>query len=818
MTAHTKLPFTPRIGLIILTDLCIICVSLLNLPELLHRPAMPFTPIQQDERLVIGSVSANMRADLTEGETLLSWNHRPLRSLTQLQYELARSGSGDEVILTTHNGTGEQTVRILLQPAHGWFYLGALAAIGCLSWLVAVFLLVKRPDDPVVRIAHWGLVGLSAVVLVAWEGGNGAGVLSAMASVLFFVAYTVSTASFVLFVSLFPRPRWPSSRTHRLFIVIPPMTWSLITAWFHHQTFVHGDLGAFPLYKTWIEVFRIIHWIGLAIGLGILIMGYVNAREPDEQKKAQWLLWGCIVGLSPFLFLTVLPDLLTLQWSVPEELTILFLALIPLSICVAVIRHHLFDIRLVIRRTTVYGLVIAAILSFYALAVAILTGVFTYPAYVTSAGAALLTALLYEPLRRLVYRTVDQRLFRVQYDFRVAEREFFERIRVAPDASSLARTIVTETTRIIPVGKIAFMVLEQPDSRLRMLAHQDFPLLENRHIPFETHHLRTDLRMPVALNGSIEPGVPFELADESVFSRWGICLVSPVLGTDLRPVAFLVLGPKKAGTRFSAEDIHLLTNVSIEIGVALEKLTAQRELVLQHEETRRLEELNQLKTDFISYVSHEFRTPLTSIRVFTELLDTHDPPPEQKKKEYIGVILSEVDRIERMVHNVLTSARLDHHSLVLSLTPVDLVTVIRRCVERMSFRLEQEAVTVTTSFPDAPVMVKGNAEALGHAMANLLDNAVRYSDGRKVIHVSVSSDAASAEASVRDSGMGIPPDSLPLLFRKFYRVEHDRGGTGLGLSLVKHIADAHHGSVHVESKVGQGSTFSLRIPLALENP
>lgn len=409
----------------------------------------------------------------------------------------------------------------------------------------------------------------------------------------------------------------------------------------------------------------------------------------------------------------------------------------------------------------------------------------------------------------------------LKYDFRVVEKVFLENIKMAPDLQSLASTLVNETNSLIPVERIGFFSLRETGHRLTVVSHFGFDTLVERSLQFEFQNLKTSLRTPIALSNKIESGVPFEPADSSVFNRWGLAVVFPIIAQDGSPLAFLVLGPKKSDAKFSSEDIDLLANAAAQTGLAIERLTFQQKLFLEQAENQRLMELNQLKTDFVSYVSHEFRTPLTSIRLYAELLEHPEHRFGEKGKQYTSIIQGEVMRIGRMVNNILDAARMENQSLVSALSPTDLNILARQCLERMEYRLAQQGFKVVLDIPSDPVTVTADGNALQHAIENLLDNAIKYSGNRKKIRVTVSQEATHGICTVQDFGRGISQEALPHLFEKFYRDPSysDRiQGTGVGLTLVKHIVDAHKGKICVTSNPGNGSTFSLLIPLCCQQP
>jgi signal transduction histidine kinase len=232
---------------------------------------------------------------------------------------------------------------------------------------------------------------------------------------------------------------------------------------------------------------------------------------------------------------------------------------------------------------------------------------------------------------------------------------------------------------------------------------------------------------------------------------------------------------------------------------------------------RRESEAAQLKADFVANVSHDLKTPLSLIRVFGETLEMGRVADEAMRQEYYRVITRESERLSRLIENVLDFSRIESGRRTYDFAPVSVEPLVRDTVESFDYVLAQQGFKVTVQvepgLPDVPL----DAEAVSQALANLIDNAIKYSEARKVLTVAATREAAGLALSVQDEGIGIPREEQARIFEKFYRVGRSetqgRRGTGVGLALVRHVADAHGGRVRVESQPGQGSRFTLWLPL-----
>ena len=240
-------------------------------------------------------------------------------------------------------------------------------------------------------------------------------------------------------------------------------------------------------------------------------------------------------------------------------------------------------------------------------------------------------------------------------------------------------------------------------------------------------------------------------------------------------------------------------------------------IVASLSDVTRQHELQQTKNDVISLVSHEMRTPLTAIQGMTELLADYDVGAERRREMNLA-INDEVKRLARMIAEYLDITRLESGVTVLRPSPLRVETLIERILLLLEPVAGQRGIRLVRNFAAGLPALVGDADLLSRAVENLVSNAIKYSPGGTEVTVSAASDDAAVSIQVADQGYGIPEANLARIFEKFYRVPRveDAGvpGTGLGLSLVREIAELHGGSVAVRSEVSAGSTFTLRLPRA----
>jgi signal transduction histidine kinase len=222
-----------------------------------------------------------------------------------------------------------------------------------------------------------------------------------------------------------------------------------------------------------------------------------------------------------------------------------------------------------------------------------------------------------------------------------------------------------------------------------------------------------------------------------------------------------------------------------------------------------------LQSNFVAAVSHEFRTPVASVRQLSELLEDGRVADESKRREYYARIRRQAGRLQRLVENLLDFGRMEADAAEYRMERLDTADLVRDVTQEFQGEGRGSGRTVDVVMHGPLPSIVGDREALGRALWNLLDNAAKYSPAEAPIHVETTVEDGGVTIRVRDEGPGIPPDEQPRIFDKFVRGSHAREsgakGTGLGLAMVRHILRAHGGEVSVESAPGRGSTFTLRL-------
>jgi len=278
----------------------------------------------------------------------------------------------------------------------------------------------------------------------------------------------------------------------------------------------------------------------------------------------------------------------------------------------------------------------------------------------------------------------------------------------------------------------------------------------------------------------------------------------------------LALGIKYQGTSVEAlgetwmhRSFLILGFLSVMIigGLVLTKHMVSKEMALA-----------KLKSDFVSNVSHELRTPLALIRLYAETLELGRITTREKKQQYYRIVRKESERLTALINNILDFSRIEAGRKEYEFRETDIADLVRNTLDSYRYQIEQQGFAFEESIdPDLPI-VRVDREAIARALVNLVNNALKYSTNEKYLGVKLYRENGVVKLEVADRGIGIARRDQPKIFEKFYRagdpLVHNTKGSGLGLSLVRHITEAHGGQIAVESAPGTGSRFTMSLPLA----
>ncbi len=243
------------------------------------------------------------------------------------------------------------------------------------------------------------------------------------------------------------------------------------------------------------------------------------------------------------------------------------------------------------------------------------------------------------------------------------------------------------------------------------------------------------------------------------------------------------------------------------------------------EDLTELRRLERVRSDFLSNISHELRTPLASVRLLAETLEDAIETDPDKAQVFVEKIETEVQYLSDLVAELLELSRIEAGRVPMSIEPIQSELLVREVMARLLPQAQRQRVTLRTQIEQGAVMVAADSKQIGRVLVNLVHNAIKFtpSGGSVVIGTHNLPDQATQSFFVRDTGTGIPPEDLPRVFERFYKVSQSRsranfigpggGGSGLGLAIARHVIEAHGGRISATSELNQGSTFTFTLPV-----
>jgi signal transduction histidine kinase len=262
------------------------------------------------------------------------------------------------------------------------------------------------------------------------------------------------------------------------------------------------------------------------------------------------------------------------------------------------------------------------------------------------------------------------------------------------------------------------------------------------------------------------------------------------------------------GQRFVRTSFLILGALTLLLGIGI---------VFTHRNVAREMALARLKSDFVSNVSHELRTPLSLIRLYAETLEMGRLNTSEKQHEYYRIIRKESERLSSLINNILDFSRIEAGRKEYDLRETDMRELVHTTLDSYRYQIEQNGFAYEEKIAEDVPALRVDREAVSRSLLNLVNNALKYSQDRKYIGVNLYRTNGSVKLEVIDHGIGIPAEEQQKIFEKFYRVGdplvHNTKGSGLGLSLVRHIVRAHGGEVLVDSSPGEGSKFTISLPV-----
>jgi signal transduction histidine kinase len=793
---------------VLAVDALILIICLLHIPSISQRGHFPIAVSDQGEFILITEILSPGSAPLlSAGDKLLSVDGVLPRNTVELQFIADTKEKNSTVAVAAERDGQEIRTEIVLRPFYpNVRFILLTFFVGIIMLVLSGLLIFSIPHEPLVHYLHNIIVSLSAALMLTWGAMDDA-VLTKIAMVLFFLSYILFGFIFLLFCHALWKPSvsiswWVTTGMYGAVILYAGwLSYLYLTA------MTNVSLEQFRIFSEHLFVFRLFVVIAVCIGMAFLIATLGKKTAPEEATRIRWIIGGIVAGGLPYTLFGIIPVTFFGVDAFAEELSTLFFLLVPLCISVAFIRYNLLNLRSFVRRqriSTVFRLLLYCCVIFIAAVVA--AHVFEreqFDSHIVIGLIAGISVAVLLSAGMIFEHYVDEKLFQTKLNFRGTLKDSIAQLHGALDDRSLFHNLLTVIHHHLPVR--AASVFQSTNGSIHQVESigQDTVPVE---IKTDTIHLIEQHHSPVIQFNAAQEGS--SLFDYAVVIRRPSGKLDALIGLYL----------EMRYNRLEDEDRDFLSSIAGESSQILERFRMQEEIILKKNEARRSEEMNALKSFFVSSVSHDLRLPLTSIHMYTEMLSDNGSYSRHKQKDFLRTILGETERLTRHVENILNINSIEQGKFRFDFTRIDLRLVIRRAVRAMRYEIKKQSAQVSVSLPSFKLIVSADETALQRVMMNLLSNAIKYSTTQPKISISVKRHSSSAVITIADNGIGIPQNEQKKIFEKFYRVRQDSAlkqasGLGIGLAVVKYIVDQHKGTISLTSKVNKGSTFTITLPL-----
>jgi signal transduction histidine kinase len=650
---------------------------------------------------------------------------------------------------------------------------------------------------------------------------------------ILYVAATFTASSFFIFSYVFPRGELPSWKkislaiVLNLVIVILVLTPDIIIRGVNLIVGQEKEI----VWGKWYFLY-VLYISGLfASGLTVLFNKYRKEKEATARLQLKYVFWGYFLGSN----LAMLTNLLMVWWGdfrLNWAGQILSAFMVGFTVY-AIIAHRLMDIKIVLRRSTVY---LASVLT-----VVLPAGLILYFAdrfYPETTVAASLAILIlgvsvFPAIRNYFYRLANKYFFSSLYDSRQVMSSLTDKLRSTLEAQKIYDYIASTLKGAFHSRAVGILTYDEKNNEYVIQYNEGFDIDHQKIFP-------TDRRLQEKFAKQSEILIVEEIEKETggasvrtveLLKRLGVEILAPLNVKD-KTIGLIILGGKESRDMYNSEDLRVLETtcgqaaISIENALLYEEsrefaITLKQEVEKATAELRvaniELQKLDKAKSDFISIASHQLRTPLSAIKGFTSMiLEGSYGRITKVVRDKLEKTYESAERLIRLVNDLLDLSHMEGGKMEFNFIKVDLAAMAQSVVEELKIQADKKKLKLELAGPEKELWVWADEQKLRQVVINLIDNAVKYTD-KGSVKVLLEEKGDQVQMSVGDTGMGMRPEEIANLFQKFMRGPNaprlHTEGAGIGLYVAKQLIEAHHGRIWAESEgEGKGSTFFIKLP------
>lgn len=651
----------------------------------------------------------------------------------------------------------------------------------------------------------------------------------------------IASIYFVLqFIANFPIEglvsKWRVFRLHRLFSLI--MTPIVLTPWFIKSvggsSFQNGQISTSNLYYLFLL------YIVYSVLVLVLVVRKQNisTKSPLQRQQIHLISWGIFLYAFFAVTANVVIPLLSDTWDssrLGPAFTLVFVSMVAYSI----IKHKLFDIRLIIARSLAYILLLATVAGVFTASIFTLTSVFFDEQNLNSSvvkavymAIALVVALIFQPLKRFFDKTTNQVFYRDAYDPQDLLNELNRSLVTTIDLEELLKRSSKIIGDTIKTEYCIFAIRDSQNHGFSLTggstAHFDEEAVQN--IAIASNHVSSK----AVVSDELETD-KHHLKEQ--MQKANIAMLMKLEGKvqgHVQHPGYILLGQKKSGGLYSSQDLQILEIIADELVIAIQNalrfeeiqqfnITLRQKIDAATKELRRtnskLKALDAAKDEFISMASHQLRTPLTAIKGYLSMiLDGDTGPVKPKQKDMIQQSFDGSQRMVYLIADLLNVSRMQTGKFVIDSHPANLAEMIVGEMAQLKDQAEAKKIIMNYKKPNKFPVLNLDETKVRQVIMNFLDNALYYTPNGGNVEIKLAETADSVSFTVTDTGVGVPKAVQHNLFTKFYRADNARkmrpDGTGLGLFMAKKVVVAQGGAIIFNSVEGKGSTFGFTFPRA----
>jgi signal transduction histidine kinase len=776
--------------------------------NLSQRPALPFSLTSSEQGLSVSQDSSQNVSKIQTSPLVISINGIIVKTFQEVDEIIDRKKIGEHVSIQFTDG---QVREAILIPRNTMEYL-ILNSLLALSFLVISGIVWKYSIEKSDKIFAITALLFGFILAMGWPGIQLVSWISVALVILYFVCYPQAFLSFLYFSYQFPTPTLSESALKRRQWILFPIGFivSIALIVLFLQKFHDPSSETIERYHGFYRIFRAFILFSLLFSLALFIMNFKKDPTPVNRNKVQWVFGGILWGSFPFIFLWNLPQIFGYNPLIPEWIYVIFLLLTPICVTIAILRHRLFDIEIVLSRSLVYSLVFMSLVIIYLLLIGTVSlllhdqfSLFRYPFLSIVAAGGL--ALMINPLRTRIQAMVDQRFFRIRYDRFQMLQEFMQDLDNFTSRNQILGHLSQTFTRSNPLQDELFLI--EKSGKWYPMDDVSSPLQSTWDISEEK--LSDSLSISEDLSHHVEQEL--KLPRQKLPNPW-------ILWVPIGKYAIWILGKKRAETRFWKEDIDLIHQLIQAARLQLEKIeyielslfeAIQKEQALKQSEWQKL---------LISEVAHDLRSPLNTIlwrlKNFQNELEQGSDPDLQTME----VMKSQIFLLQKHIESLLILSRFEHGTKDIPLHPVSIQLEIDKCLLHLEELLSQKKIELDIRCVENP-MILADETILQQIILNLLQNAVKFSPIRAKLKIIGKKDLSENDETmsifIEDEAGGIPQKILNHAFDPLQVEKYEKGvneSFHLGFYIVNEFTKILGGSIHFSTIEGKGTIVKLTFP------